>query len=244
MPVLSSAASAAGYGRVDNAGIVTSGLYVNLDAGNSKSYSGSGSTWSNLTGNSNHATLFNSPSYSTNNAGYMTFNDTSLQYGTIPNLGSLSRWTVEAWSRPTGAIDSKITAIVTNEWNMGSSLNFNIGQGRATLNYNMCAGFYDGIWHNANGFMPTLNTWYQFLGTYDGTTIKQYSNGALLNSTAYTGNPTSGGVVRIARRWDSDLTAGNFYKGDIACVRIYNHALTDAEISQNYNAMKSRFALT
>ena len=53
-------------------------LYV--DAGNAASYSGSGTTWTDLSTTGNNATLVNSPGYSSAYSGYLTFSGTGLQY--------------------------------------------------------------------------------------------------------------------------------------------------------------------
>ena len=66
-------------------GIVTNNLVLHLDAGDSNSYSGSGTTWTDLSGQGNHATLINNPTYSSNNEGYLSF-DGSNDYATLPNM--------------------------------------------------------------------------------------------------------------------------------------------------------------
>ena len=53
--------------------IVTSGLVLSLDAGNSSSYPGTGTTWTDLSGSVNTGTVFNSPVYSSANGGYLDF---------------------------------------------------------------------------------------------------------------------------------------------------------------------------
>lgn len=242
MPFLSSVEGQYGYGRGTQGQIVTTGLQVNLDAGNRASYSGSGTTWTDLTGNGRNATLFNTPTYSSANNGYLNFVAASLQYATVANIGSINRWTVEAWFRPTASLSGIVTSVVSNEFN-GSVLNFSLGTNRAPTSYNLCAGFYDGAWRTTAGYAPTLNQWVQVVGVYDGTTITQYTNGASLNTLTYTGTPTSGGAIRIARRWDETLTSTNFYTGDISIIRIYNVALSAAQVLQNYNAVRGRYAL-
>jgi len=57
--------------------IVTSGLVLQLDAANTKSYPGSGTTWTDLSGNGNNGTLTNSPTFSSANGGIFTFNGTN-----------------------------------------------------------------------------------------------------------------------------------------------------------------------
>ena len=220
-------------------GVTTSNLVVHLDAGN---YAGTGSTWYGLTGS--NATLFNTPTYSITSNGMLSFSDASLEYATVPNLGNLSSWTIEAWFRLTSAITSKVSSIVCNQFDLSSKLNFSMGTNNSPSNYNLCVGFFDGSWHNTVGFTPTLNTWYQVVGKYDGTTLVQYVNGATSGaSVSYTGTSQSGGEVRLMRRWDDTLTASNLFNGDLSIVRIYNTSLTYTQILQNYNSQKSRFGL-
>jgi hypothetical protein len=242
MPFIGSIEGQYGYGRGSQGQIVTSGLQVNLDAGNTASYSGSGTTWTDLTGNGRNATLVNTPTYSSANSGYLSFVAASLQYATVANIGSINRWTVEAWFRPSASLSGIVTSVVSNEFN-GSILNFSLGTNRAPTSYNLCAGFYDGAWRTTNGYAPTLNQWVQVVGVYDGTTVTQYTNGAVLNSLTYSGTPTSGGGIRIARRWDDTLTSTNFYSGDISVIRIYNIALSAPQVLQNFNAVRGRYSL-
>lgn len=220
-------------------------LVVGLDSGNASSYPGSGSVWNDLSGNNNDATLINSPTFSSSNGGILQFDDVSLEYGTIPNIGNLSAWTVEAWFRITTSLTGKVSSLVSNEFDLANKLNFSIGTNNAPSNYNLAAGFFDGLgWHTTTGFAPQTNVWYQVVGTYDGTTIRQYVNGSASGGTVnYTGNPQSGGQVRLMRRWDSALNQGNLVDGDLAIINIYNTALSSGEITSSWNSNKSRFGL-
>ncbi len=243
MPFISSTGGTMGYGRQQKSvtsPIVTTGLQLNLDAA---TYPGSGSTWTDSSGFGRNATLFNTPTYSSGQGGYLNFSDTSLEYATVPNIGSLSRWTVEAWTRPTASLTGKVTAVVCNQFDLVNKLNFSLGTNRATTSYNMCAGFYDGAWRTTAGYTPTLNTWVQIVGTYDGTTVRQYINGVLDTSLTYTGTPQSGGEIRIAQRWDDIVGSTNYYAGDISIVRIYNAALSVEQIGQNFAAIRGRYGL-
>jgi len=220
-------------------GVVTSNLLVHLDA---SSYSGSGSTWYGLTGG--NATLFNTPTYSTAYNGLINFDDASLEYATVPDLGALSNWTIEAWFRLTASLSSKVSSIISNEYDLSSKLNFSMGTNNAPTNYNLCVGFFNGTWHNTTGFVPSINTWYQVVGKYDGTTLVQYVNGATSGSAvSYTGVSQSGGNIRLMRRWDDTLTTSNLVDGDLSIVRVYNTSLTYSQILQNFNSQKSRFGL-
>ncbi len=217
-------------------------LLVYLDSGNLSSYPGSGSTWTDLQGGDNNATLINSPIYSSNYSGILSFDDTSLEYGTIPNIGNLSNWTVEVWFRLTTALTGKVTSIISNEFDLVNKLNFSIGTNNAPSNYNLAVGYFNGAWRTTTGFIPQTNVWYQVVGTYDGSTIRQYVNGSASGGTLnYIGTSQSGGEIRLMRRWDSSLTAGNLVDGDLAIVKIYNIALSGTDILQSYNDTYTRF---
>jgi len=218
-------------------------IQVYLDAGDSSSYPGIGSDWNDLSGLGNDATLINTPTY--NSSGYFSFSDTSFEHATIPDIGNLSTWTIEAWARPQKSLTGKVTMIVGNQYNLSTKLNFSLGTNNAPTNYNMTAGFFDGSWKSANGYtVPSLNTWYHFVGTYDGATVKLYVNGSLSSSLSTTGTPQSGGEIRIARRWDSaSNSATNFFDGDISIVRIYGSALNLVDVQGNFNASRHRYGI-
>ena len=89
-----SASSSSGGGS--SSGIVSSGLLMHLDAGNSSSYSGTGTTWSDLSGNGNHATLVNGPTYSSADGGAIDF-DGSNDRAFVSLLMPSRPYTVAVW---------------------------------------------------------------------------------------------------------------------------------------------------
>jgi hypothetical protein len=103
-------------------------------------------------------------------------------------------------------------------------------------------GFFNGSWRNTTGFDPLTNTWYQVVGTYDGSVITQYVNGMASGGTVnYVGTSQSGGEIRLMRRWDGTVTTNNLINGDLSIVRVYNTALNSTQILQNYNENVNRF---
>lgn len=227
----------------DYENITTNGLSMCVDAGFSPSYRNSGSSWYDVSLSGGTATLQNSPTYSSNSGGIINFNKLRSQYATLPNIGNKSRWTAEVWVKFNSSLTGQISSVVTNQFN-GSNLNFSIGTNNAPSSYNIVVGFFDGAWRNTTGFAPTLNTWYQIAGTYDGSVIRQYVNGSTSEgSLNYVGTPSSGGEIRMMGRWDTLSGSVNYIDGDLAIVRIYNRALSATEIQTNYNSQKSRFGL-
>lgn len=215
---------------------------VYLDAGNLQSYPGTGNTWTDLAGTQSNATLINSPTYLSNFNGILQFDDVSLEYATIPNIGNLSTWSIEVWFRLTTSLTGKVTSIISNQFDLVNKLNFSIGTNNAPSNYNLAVGFFDGAWRTTSGFAAQTNVWYQVVGTYDGSTIRQYVNGFASGGTLnYVGTPQSGGEVRIMRRWDETVSSGNLVDGDLSIVKIYNKVLSSGEVLSNYNSTVSRF---
>lgn len=244
MPFLGSIEGVYEYGQQNSLSpVVTSGLQLYLDAGNPNSYNGTGSTWNDLSTFNRSATLFNSPTYNSANSGYLSFLDTSLQYASVPNIGSLSTWTIEAWANISLSLSGKVTSIISNQFNLTNALNFSLGTNNAPGSYALALGYYNGAWRTTAGITPTLNTWTYFAGTYNGTILRQYTNTSEVSNLSYTGTSQSGGEIRIARRWDDTITSTNYLRGSISVIRIYNRALSAAELLQNYNAQKNRYAV-
>ena len=223
----------------NNPRIVTNGLILCLDANDIKSYSGSGSTWYDTSGNSNDITLYNSPTFSN---GSFLFNGTN-QYGGGGDNDDLypQEVTVEVWTK---AVDESNLDHVTNivgkgDWNTSGG-HWQIGYrsgGAVQFNYNDQWG--DGItkllstydateWHCFQGTCNTYEAQFWFNNTYVGARVTQDSERDLNNYS-----------FEIAR---SSYYA-NFYNGYVSIVRMYNRVLSRDELTQNYNAHRSRFGL-
>lgn len=204
--------------------IVTDGLIFAVDAGNLVSYPKSGTSTYNLTGSSNNGTLINGTGFSSTNGGTWTFDgtDDGINIGTLTPTGGA---TFEAWIwLETG--NTNYGAIFTN-W--GSSANaFFIGT--------YPSSDYIQIYFNNNLVINTIslpfNTWMLLTVTNDGTNVRSYINGALTNTASGT-LVSANGVTSIG--YDVNRTDYPF-KGNISNAKIYNRALTAAEVLQNYNA--------
>jgi hypothetical protein len=219
----------------------TSGLIFHLDAGIAASYSGSGSTWYDLAGSGLTTTLYNSPTYSSANGGYIAFVPSSSQYAqTSASLGSRSRWTVEVWHYYNATNNGGYGCIVVENYNPGSQINFLIGPPNSGSSTTLSAGYWNGSsWQaTTNGYSLPSNGWYHIVGSYDGTNLNLYVNGTLTQVQASAGTPASSGLgIRFMRRWDNP----EYWGGYLSIVRIYNRALSLAEVGVNYNGSRTRF---
>ena len=213
--------------------IVTDGLVLCLDAANPKSYPGSGTTWTDLSGNGNNGTLVNGVGYNSSNLGSLVF-DGSNDYVSVANSNSLNPLTntLICWVKSNtstwndyGFLMSKRDVFVMHP-NISST----------TVNY-----YYrlNNAWVSQQITVSNITVWNMYACSWDGTNINAYLNGALINSGVKTGplNTADTGVLQIGK----DDTYSRYLNGNIAQASIYNRALSATEIAQNYNALKSRY---
>ena len=205
--------------------IVNNGLILYLDAGNSKSYPGAGTSWTDLSGNNNNGTLTNAPTFSSLNRGSILFDgvDDYVNCGT-PSI-SVGKITVNAWVKiNTGSLYQHIVDSSSSSWHL------------AILNDNR-PYFYNGSTYHTAAPILTVGQGYMLTGV-QGTTLDIYINGVLGQSIASNVSVTTN-TVNLGR-WQG---YGRPFTGNISQVSIYNRALSPTEILQNYNATKGRFSL-
>ena len=227
--------------------IIKSGLVVSLDSGDINSYPGSGTTWYDLSGNGNHATMYNMNSPSAGNTSgfdtttkYMMFdrhlgnsdgaaNNYALIANSVTTQGVLCQngMTIDMWFRETGTVCTAFT-----KWASSWELYYCNTMVFRTEG----AGGNDGS--SSIGSSP--GTWRNIVATHDGTTRKlTVNNTVVLNDTnAVTGQNTNQPIAIGAYN-------GGIYAsyGAIPIYRLYNRPLSASEIASNYNAQKSRFGL-
>lgn len=225
--------------------VVTDGLVFELDAGNSASYPGSGNNWYDLVG-SDDATLPNSATYSSNNGGILTFNRSLSQSAHASSLGSaLTTFTAETWVKFNNlTLSSGNATCAITEVYASTPINYAIGTGMLGNTVVWQGGYYGGAgdWHLAGNLVPVVDTWYCMAVTYDGTNVKFYVNGALNDTAASAVTPVSSGQgIHIGERWDAPYYTESYVDGSIPVVRLYNRALSAAEVFANYYANHARF---
>jgi hypothetical protein len=212
--------------------IVTDNLTLQLDASNSTSYPGSGTTWYDLVGTQQNITLVNTPTFTSGTPSYFTFNG-STQYGTGTGaVLSSTTYTKSVWFYLNSYATNNIVSSDT-----GGHYMFFQGGNKMYNGHSNWAGFPSNYPSTATF---SLSTWYNVALTFNTTDgMKLYINGSLDSSyttikTAYTGD----GSTNIA-----SYGAGNLLNGRIAKVYCYTKTLSATEVLQNYNADKAQFGL-
>ena len=230
------------YGGPD---IVTSGLVLCLDAGNNKSYSGSGTTWYDLIGN-NNATLVNGVAYNSANGGFLTFDGVN-DYVLANNISLNSAFSSTSVSHFTWVYPISPGQIVVE---LGQTT---INNGWHDSNIEISSGgvFSFSTWHGtfANKVISTqsFNAWYYVGFTYNGTTLTAYINGTSVGATTFTRTaPYNNGYqthYALCATDSTNMGTQGYAGARISRFSVYNRALSAQEIQQNYNAIKGRFNL-
>ena len=216
--------------------IVTDGLVLCLDAADKNSYPGSGTTWSDLSPNGNDGTL-SAAAIGTDVPGSMDFNGSS-EYLTVTNSASLriaANITYEWWF--------KTTSTSGEDWFFSN----NIGSTPMALSSIDNNGVIqmqftddDGTIVNGNYTdTSTLTGWHHIALVSSGTTATLYTD------TVQKIQDTDGSFDTITLTTDFEIARdtrdARYFAGSMDIFRIYNKALSTKEISQNFNAQRSRF---
>jgi hypothetical protein len=233
----------------------SSGLLLELDAANIKSYSGSGSAWNDLSGNGNNSTLKNTVFFSNTSSGYLTFNGTDSYAQVSTNVAdNLAAMTVAAWIRCNLVIPTDGT-IVAKAPSLGLGWGFYLANINSTvsgerISFLSVDSLGAIIQRNATSTVTADNKWHYVVASCtslkgsSSSVINLYQDGVLLPSAD---NGSSGNVVNISNA--GTVTIGSDYDNvyplpvSVALVQIYNRALSTDEILQNFNAQRGRFGI-
>jgi hypothetical protein len=226
--------------------VVESGLVLALDAANRKSYPGSGTTWTDLSGNGNNGTLVNGVGYNSANLGSLSFDGVD-DNGSFPInlLNSVENFTLSFYvKRDSSKLNGSIFSAVLGPGNLDL---FNLGFNSVYTNLNNIQFRYFNYFNEAPSFniQTDLNNynWNYIVLLRDGNTFGLYVNGVIKTSISDVLIPRNIPGLKIGVSSGAGGNAWGYFKGNIAQVSIYNRALTAQEIQQNYLATKSRFGL-
>jgi hypothetical protein len=215
------------------------GLVLYLDAANRRSYPGSGTAWADMSGNNYTNTLRNSPTFSGDNGGIITFNG-STQYtdSSVGLIDPTTNWTVNVWYKTAG---SSILGPLLVRGNLAETY-----QWRCELD---STGKIRFLMRNPSdqsvlGTTATNNTgWRMATFTNNSNLVTVYLDARPENSGTITNltNSNIGTNAVIGRLGDS--VGPYYFNGSVAIVQVYSRILSTQEILQNFNAQRSRFGL-
>ena len=204
------------------------------------SYSGSGSTWTADTGND--ATI-NGAAYDQELGDWFDF-DGSNDYISVPATSSTpvdfsaKNYTIEAWINPDVA--SAFTDPILSKYGGADSLrsiNFSYASNGKLRLFERATG--TNVSHDSTSTLTT-NRWTHVAVTRTSSQVKLYIDGILDNTISSTFTPNNGGSqnINIGSQANGQY---NFFDGQIGQVRIYNTALTDSDIGQNFSFTKNDY---
>jgi len=226
--------------------IIQDGLVLYLDASNTKSYPGSGTTWTDISRVGNNGTLTNGPTFNIANGGSIVFDGTN-DYVNCGSGGAQSGdFTVSSWFKRNGP-QSGVSGVIfcRSGANPDYKQNFLLSIFGAT-NYARFSTSIDTYKFINSTTVIADNIWYEITGTYNSSTktLQIYINGVLENSTTITTNPPTDGSQLITLGSSDGTVPGNFFKGNVAAAKLYNRLLSSSEVLQNYNVEKKKFGLS
>ena len=215
------------------------GLLLNLDAGNSASYPGNGTTWTDLSGSNNNGTLVNGVAYSPTNGGVLNFDGVDDYVNTTNVLYGKTKISMGGWIKRSTT---------------GSTMSFGAVNGaaeRAEIVMYSSGSLYGEISssHLINGSKTVSNdtNWHHIMMVFDGSgatntdRIKLYFDGANVGSLTFSGTISSS--IACSNNFTIGTRNTGFSQGLVGEVRIYDRALSSDEILQTFNATKARYGL-
>lgn len=228
------------YGK-NEVSLITTNLQQYLDPGKTSSYSGSGTTITDLSSNAKNATLVNAPTHTAGTSGYFTFTPASKQYISCGNFGSFySKGTVSWWMYSTDVASYRNPI---HSHYLGSNVGFRYEQ-FATNSIGMLfgndAGTYAGHTIAPGNFYN--NSWYFMTITWDQTTNRcvGYINSTKVMDDANTVWATQMPSLSIGGGAFAD-SAERWYQGRIGPTLVYNTNLTEAQVKQNHASFGRRY---
>ena len=216
------------YRHASSASIVTDGLILYLDAGDPSSYPGTGTDWYDQSGNSNDGTLVNGVSYDINDGGSLVFDGINDYIRTTVGLGSLYSLELSFKIAQFTSGDMRLMGAYTGNTNQ-------FGCGWSTTTFRM---WLAGQWMNTT-FNSIINEFYTICITHESNDTKLYVNGEI--SDIISGRSSYFSNIGFGNPFV--LQYGSYFQGNIYQSKIYNRALQQYEIQQNYNALRDRFGI-
>jgi hypothetical protein len=223
-------------GIVYSTRVVRDGLVLQLDAANPKSYPGSGTVWTDLSGNSNDGTLTNGPTFDNGNGGNFVFDGINDYVSTELELPSPSTTstTFDIVFRYNGSSAYRGLMGASSYRSSGFSIGF-MGQTSIMVTYNASDLSYEPTWTYDSSVIS------QGTFVFDGRNITAYRNGSVISThTASFDVVANYSGIQIARNLQGGWGVSQV---DVYSVKVYNQPLSEAEIQQNFEAMRGRYGI-
>ena len=225
--------------------IISDGLVLCLDAGNPKSYTSVSNTWIDLSGNGKNASKFGAPVFSTDGNGCVDFSTATGAGSYAASMGftfssnmvpTTGNFTFECWIK-----NPPVASQLGMFSNAGGTDGYRFGVGYNGIYYLVGPNYTEATVSWGENLNSSL--WYHAVATWDRTNayrVSIYLNSIYKNfgSMPTTQTAMQNGAPGLVRGGCCGL-----YTGKIALFKVYNRLLSNQEISQNYNALKSRFGL-
>jgi hypothetical protein len=216
---------------------------LSLDAGNTSSYPGTGTVWTDLVDGRQFDLLGNPssgvPTYYSADGGKILFYAPAGHYAACTaSLPTMNKFTLSIWHYWNGGNSGGQPCLISEVYPGNTNeINYLIGN----LSGSLQGGYYNNSgFQMSTGFNLTANQWYHIVVTCDSSqVVKLYVNNTLIGSTQTSGSQpiSSNGGIHLMRRWDNP----EFWDGYLAKVDIYNKALSQSQITSIWDSTKSRF---
>lgn len=193
-------------------------LYYKLDEG-------SGSQTVDSSNHAAPANLINNPTWITGVHGDALLFNGSGQYVDTGFTQYLSQWTISTWVKSPISPNSNPASGPIN-----FDKNFQINWNHPATSFRGAAAFLaGGNWYTASFGSLQVNTWYQLTATYDGHTLITYKNGVVSENNPFPSGSTAveTGTLKLGRH----ANAGQYFSGSVDDIRVYNRALSAAEVN-------------
>jgi len=211
-------------------------IIVHYDPSDASSYSGSGTTLTDLTSNNYNGTIVGGPTFDTNH-----FSLSANDYFVTPDISSDipadDTHTVELWFYPTG--DNGVLVNYSNTSTPGSQYHFSaIEMVNGQLEFGLWGSV--GIVSSGPTGSVTLNTWHQVVLTYDGTTMRGFLDGERLCKVAVNFDSpqdhisTPAWYMAVGYDTITNQGDGSDFEGRVGIFRVYNAKLNRNAIRRNY----------
>jgi hypothetical protein len=248
--------------------IIYDGLVFCVDAGNPKSYPGSGVTWFDIGGSgSSNGALTGGPTYSSSSGGIIVFDGTDDYVRTGFTYQNNSSYTMSCWIKTANTQNqrcglmgfrnalfdntswSQTQLYITGDNDAGSSgnrLSF------SSFNYNSTTQVYSSFRNiDETSSIVTTATWKNIIITSDSVSDILYIDSVLVGQNISSPSPTRTTVAPFivggAGNWSPgsplSMLAGYYFNGSIALVSFYNRSLTSEEVLYNFNFSRTRFGV-